>query len=100
MRHSLRCAAAAALVAVLGLVLPGLVLPGLAAAQSAPSPQLNVLARLALSDLSPRVITVVSAPTLRVNGQVTNIGDRPINSLEIRLQRDEPIRSDEAAARA
>ncbi|MGH3853994.1 MAG: DUF6049 family protein [Pseudonocardiaceae bacterium] len=85
----------AALVAVLGLVLPGL-----AAGQSAPPPRPNVLARLALSDLSPRVITVVSAPTLRVNGQVANIGDRPITSLELRLQRDEPIRSDDAAARA
>ncbi|MEO7195156.1 MAG: DUF6049 family protein [Pseudonocardiaceae bacterium] len=95
MRHSLRCGAAAALVVVLGLVLPGL-----AAGQSAPPPRPNVLARLALSDLSPRVITVVSAPTLRVNGRVANIGDRPITGLELRLQRDEPIRSDEAAARA
>ncbi|MGH3831591.1 MAG: DUF6049 family protein [Pseudonocardiaceae bacterium] len=95
MRHLLRCGAAAALVVVLGLVLPGL-----AAGQSAPPPRLNVLARLTLSDLSPRVITVVSAPTLKVNGAVTNIGDRPITGLEVRLQRDEPIRSDEAAARA
>ncbi|MGH3998977.1 MAG: hypothetical protein ACRDTJ_16155, partial [Pseudonocardiaceae bacterium] len=60
----------------------------------------NVLARLELTDMSPRLVTVASAPVLRVQGRVVNVGDRPITNLGIRLQRDEPLVSDEIAARA
>ncbi|MGH3719593.1 MAG: DUF6049 family protein [Pseudonocardiaceae bacterium] len=95
MRFDLRRSAAAALVAVLGLLMPGV-----AAGHSAQPPRPNVLVRLELSDLSPRVVSVDSAPVLRVNGRVVNVGDRSITALRVRLQRDEPISSDEAAARA
>ncbi|MGH3773685.1 MAG: DUF6049 family protein [Pseudonocardiaceae bacterium] len=95
MRVSLRRGAAAALVLVLGLLMPGV-----AAGHSALPQRPNVLARLELSDLSPRVVTVTSAPVLRVTGRVVNAGDRPITALGVRLRRDEPISSDEAAARA
>ncbi|HWR49288.1 MAG TPA: DUF6049 family protein [Pseudonocardiaceae bacterium] len=59
-----------------------------------------MLARLELSNLSPRVVTVASAPVLRVSGRVVDVGDRSITELGVRLQRDEQISSDEAAARA
>jgi hypothetical protein len=46
------------------------------------------------------MVTATSAPVLRVTGRVVNIGDRPITKLAVRLQRDEPVSSDDAAARA
>ncbi|MDQ4103841.1 MAG: DUF6049 family protein [Actinomycetota bacterium] len=83
------------MVAVLALLMPGN--PVHAAAQ----PQRpNVLAQLELSELSPRVVTVASAPVLRVTGRVVNVGDRPITKLGVRLQRDAPVNSDEAITRA
>jgi hypothetical protein len=97
--------AAAVLVAVLGLLMPGVAAgqpaTGQSGVQSRAEPPLpNVLARLELLDLSPRVVTVASEPVLRVAGQVVNLGDQPITKLGVRLQRDEPISSDAAAVRA
>jgi hypothetical protein len=94
MRRWLQRGAAAALAAVLALLMPGL-----AAARSLP-PHPSVLARIELTALSPRVVTIASAPVLRVSGHVVNVGDRVITTLALRLQRDEPLRSDEAFARA
>jgi hypothetical protein len=91
--------AAAVLVAVLGLLIPG-VFPGVAEGQTLQPPRSNALARLELSDLSPRVVTVTSVPVLRVTGRVVNVGDHPISQLQIRFQRDEPVNSDEAVSRA
>jgi uncharacterized protein DUF6049 len=85
--------AAALLVAVLGLLMSST-----AAAHQPQRP--NVLAQLELSELSPRVVTVSSVPVLTVTGRVVNVGDRLITKLGVRLQRDEPVSSDEAAARA
>ena len=96
MRYRLHRGAAAVLVTV--LILLG---PGVAAAQTMGQPDRpNVLARLELSSVSPRMVTASSAATLRVTGTVVNIGERSITKLAIRLQRDEPITSDDAAARA
>jgi hypothetical protein len=101
--HRLSRGAAAVLVAVLGLLvsgsLPG-VGPGVAAAQAGQPRPPAPLARLELADLSPRVVTVASAPVLRVTGRVVNVGDHPISQLEIRFQRDEAVTSDETVARA
>ena len=93
MRRRAHLLAAALLVAVLGLLMPST-----AAAHQPQRP--NVLAQLELSELSPRVVTASSAPVLTVTGRVVNVGDRLITKLGVRLQRDEPVRSDEAAARA
>ncbi|MGH3867771.1 MAG: DUF6049 family protein [Pseudonocardiaceae bacterium] len=101
MRHWLGRGAATVLVAVLGLLMPTVAgITGTAAGQPGQPQRPNVLARLELSGLSPRVITVTSAPVLRVSGRVVNIGDRPITALGVRLQRDEPVGSDAVAARA
>ena len=69
--------AAAALVAVLGLLIPGV-----AAGQTLqPPPRPNTVVRLELSNLSPRVVTVTSVPVLRVIGRVVNVGDHPISQI-------------------
>ncbi|HEX6402651.1 MAG TPA: DUF6049 family protein [Pseudonocardiaceae bacterium] len=100
MTRRLHRGAAAVLVAVLGLLIPG-VLPGVAMGQTRqPPPRPNALARLELSDLSPRVVTVTSVPVLRLTGRVVNVGDHPISQLQIRFQRDEAVNSDEAVTRA
>ncbi|MGH4008467.1 MAG: DUF6049 family protein, partial [Pseudonocardiaceae bacterium] len=103
----LRCRAhliaAAFLAAVLGLLVPSAASAAVADPTHHGAKQLqptNVLARVELAQMSPRVVTGSSAPVLTVTGQVVNVGDRPITNLEIRLQRDEPVISDEAAARA
>ncbi|MDQ4009821.1 MAG: DUF6049 family protein [Actinomycetota bacterium] len=104
MRRGLHSIAAAFLLAVLGLLLLGAPL-----AQAQPPVQQppvqqperpNVLARLELTDMSPRVVTAFSAPVLRVEGRVVNVGDRLITKLAVRLQRDAPVTSDDAATRA
>lgn len=105
MRHALQRGAAAILVAVL-ILLCLFLGPGSAAGQTSGVHKLgqpdrpNVLAQLELSSLSPRMITVTSGPVLRVAGRVVNTGDRPITKLAVRLQRDEPLSSDDAATRA
>jgi hypothetical protein len=99
-RHALHRGAAAILVAVL-ILLCLFLGPGSAAGQTTGQPDRpNVLAQLELSSLSPRMVTVTSGPVLRVTGRVVNIGDRPISKLAVRLQRDEPVSSDDAATRA
>ena len=99
--------AAAVLVAVLGVLL-SLAVPGIAqgepaaveqARQPPPHPPAP-LARLELSDLTPRMVTVNSAPSLRVTGRVVNAGDHSISQLGIRLQRGDAVNSDAAVTRA
>ncbi len=98
MRRWLGRGATTVLVAVLGLLMPGIA--GLASIAAAQPQRLNVLARLELSSLAPRVVTGASAPVLQVSGRIVNIGDRPITTLGVRLQRAAPVSSDAAAARA
>ncbi|HEX2300197.1 MAG TPA: DUF6049 family protein, partial [Pseudonocardiaceae bacterium] len=104
MRRRLHSIAAAFLFAVLGLLTVGAPLAqAKLPAQQVPAVQPerpNVLARLELTDMSPRVVTVSSEPVLRVEGRVVNVGDRPITKLAVRLQRDVPVLSDDAATRA
>jgi hypothetical protein len=100
MRHRLHRGAAALVVAVLGLAMLTLLGPGVAAAHTGQPDRPNASARLELSSLSPRLVTASSAPVVRVTGRVVNIGDRTISRLAVRLQRDEPVTSDDAAARA
>ncbi len=111
MRLRVHLVAAALLVAVLAVLMPGAAPVALSATQDrarSPAQQLqaqqaqrpNVLAVLELADMSPRVVTAASSTVLRVTGRVINVGDRVITKLGVRLQRDEPVNSDEAAVRA
>jgi len=94
MRCWLRRSGAAVLVTALGLLMPAL------AEAQPPAPRPSVLARLELKDLSPRVITVTSAPVLRVSGRVVNVGDQPITQLSVGVHRDEPVSSEAAVQQA
>jgi hypothetical protein len=99
--------AAAVLVAVLGLLV-FLAVPGIAEGQPVAAGQAHQppprppapLARLELSDLSPRMVTASSAPALRVTGRVVNVSDHSISQLGIRLQRGDAVNSDAAVTRA
>ncbi|MGH4025474.1 MAG: DUF6049 family protein [Pseudonocardiaceae bacterium] len=88
----------AALVVALGA--GPLLLPGVAAAHAGRAAQPQTLARIELTDMSPRIVTTASEPMLRVSGRVVNIGDRSIIKLGVRLQRDEPVRTDQAVTAA
>ncbi|MGH3696020.1 MAG: DUF6049 family protein [Pseudonocardiaceae bacterium] len=93
--------AAAVLVALLGLLLLGVpVAAGQSLDRFPTQARANVLARLELAELSPRLVTAGSAPVVRVTGRVVNIGDRPISNLGVRLQRDDAVSSDDALDRA
>jgi hypothetical protein len=91
-------------VAVLGVLSPARALaaaqaqPGGAAATAQPQP--GGLVRLEIAQLSPRMITLTSVPVLQLRGRVVNAGDQMISKLAIRVQRDEPVRSEPAAERA
>lgn len=95
-----RRGAAVVLVALLGLLVLGVPVAAGSLDRFPAQVQVNVLARLELSELSPRLVTAGSASVVRVTGRVVNIGDRPISKLGIRLQRDDAVSSDDAATRA
>src|SRR5918998_1605726 len=99
-RRRLHSITAAFLFAVLGLLTVGVPLAQAQQRQMQQPQRPNVLARLQLAGMSPRVVTVSSGPVLRVEGRVVNVGDRPITKLAVRLQRDAPLISDDAATRA
>ena len=88
----------AALLAVLFLVLAGLFsAPGTAAAQpgaTVPAPAASGPLRLELAGLTPRVVTSDSPSTVTVTGTLRNTGERPVDDLEVRLQRGEALRTD------
>lgn len=101
-RHSGRLlrGAAAILVAVLGLLALGAPVALGHSSGQVPPPAQNILARIELAELSPRLVTTASTPVIRVTGRVVNVGDRPITRLGIRLQRDEAVNSEQALTRA
>jgi hypothetical protein len=73
----------------LALLNPG----GLAAAQP-PLPDSPSRMRLEIDALAPRVITA-DTPTVTVTGKVTNTGDRRIDDVRVRLQRGEPLTTEQ-----
>jgi len=91
---------ALALLITTATLLVAVLLPGTATARGEQSTQPQTLARIELTDMSPRVITASSSPVLKVSGRVVNVGDRSITKLGVRLQRDEPVRTDQAAKAA
>lgn len=51
------------------------------------------LLRLEVDTMTPRVVTA-STPQLTVTGRVTNVGDRRVDDIEVKVQRGEPVESD------
>jgi hypothetical protein len=81
---------------LLAVLLPGVLLPGTAAAApvTVPAPAGSGGLTLELSQLTPRVVTADGPPTVTVLGTLRNVGDRPVDDLEVRLQRGEALRTD------
>ncbi|NLV79621.1 MAG: glycoprotein [Rhodococcus sp.] len=78
--------AAAAVVAVLTLVLGVTVagFPVTATAQPVDEPR---FLRLSIDEITPQVVSTSSDPVVTVSGTVTNIGDRAVDDVWVRLQR-------------
>lgn len=76
----------AAVVAVLTLLLAVAAVgsPGSAAAQPDDEPR---FLRLSIDEVTPQVVSTTSAPVVTVRGTVTNIGDRAVDDVWVRLQR-------------
>ena len=74
-------------VAVLLAVLLPLVAPP-AAAERAPE-----FLRVRIDSVTPDVVTTSSDPVVTVTGTVTNVGDRPVRDVVVRLERAAPVQS-------
>ena len=80
------------------LVLIGSTTPVTAGAQPAPPDAPSGL-RLDVDELNPRVISTTT-PDVVITGTITNVGDRKIEDLEVRLQRGEVLADDKAMREA
>jgi uncharacterized membrane protein YjfL (UPF0719 family) len=96
-----RWKAAAGLLTVALLALGPALVPTVAAARAAadpigdPVPQKDggQALRLEVDTMTPRVITS-GTPKLTVTGRITNTGDRRVDDIQVKVQRDEPVESD------
>lgn len=81
----LRLAAVVGIVAGFTVVLTGtsVIAPQRAAAGE---PQPTPFVRVRIDKVTPDVVTTTSDPVLAVNGTVTNIGDRPVHDVMVRLE--------------
>ncbi|OBB78166.1 hypothetical protein A5760_22005 [Mycobacterium colombiense] len=77
----MRIAAVLAIVAGLA-VLTGPVMPGAAAGE----PGVTPFVRVRIDQVTPDVVTTSSPPVVTVSGMVTNIGDRPVRDVMVRLE--------------
>lgn len=77
----LRIAAVLAIVAGLA-VLTGPVIPRAAAGE----PGVTPFVRVRIDQVTPDVVTTTSPPVVTVSGMVTNIGDRPVRDVMVRLE--------------
>ena len=62
---------------------------------SQPGQQSPVWLRMDVEQLSPRVVTASSPNTVRISGKITNVGDRAITDIELRLERGKPLTSED-----
>ncbi|MEC3914170.1 DUF6049 family protein [Nocardia sp. CDC160] len=84
-------------VLTLGIIGPGLGTP-IAAAEptgngSGQQPSGPKFLKLSLDSVTPTAITATSDPYFVVSGTVTNIGDRPVNDISVRIQRGAAVTS-------
>jgi hypothetical protein len=80
-----RRGALARLLVVVGIV-AGLTI-GVAPTAAAGEPGANPFVQLRIDQVTPQVATTTSEPVVSVAGTVTNIGDRPVHDLMLRLER-------------
>ncbi|MGN5237606.1 glycoprotein [Rhodococcus sp. SJ-3] len=90
--------ACAAVLAAIALALVALVgpVPGSAIAQTTDEPQ---FLRLDIDQVTPSAVSLTSGPVVSVTGTVTNIGDRDVEDVWVRLQRAQAV-ADSATLRS
>ena len=79
----LRLAAVIGLVACLGVVFTG---PVCAPRAAAGEPSATPFVHVRIDQVTPDVVTTTSEPVVTVTGMVTNIGDRPVRDVMVRLE--------------
>ena len=94
----LRWAGLLRLAAVVGIVAGFAVLMGPAPRAAAGEPGETPFVRVRIDQVTPDVVTTTSPPVVTVSGVVTNIGDRPVRDVMVRLEHA-PAVNDSAALR-
>ncbi|MDD4866584.1 MAG: hypothetical protein PHQ28_05485, partial [Mycobacterium sp.] len=78
------------LAAVIGIVAGLVVLAGPVGASTphaaAGEPETTPFVRVRIDQVSPDVVTTTSSPVVTITGTVTNIGDRPVHDVMVRLE--------------
>ncbi|WP_068178825.1 hypothetical protein [Mycobacterium sp. UM_CSW] len=91
-------AGVARLAAVVGIVAGFAVLAGPTPRAAAGEPGETPFVRVRIDQVTPDVVTTTSPPVVTVSGMVTNIGDRPVRDVMVRLEHA-PAVNDSAALR-
>lgn len=85
----LRCARLLRLAAVIGIVAGFsmvLIVPATAPRASAGEPTSTPFVQVRIDRVTPEMVTTTSEPVVTVTGMVTNIGDRPVRDVMVRLE--------------
>jgi hypothetical protein len=86
------------LAAVVGIVAGFAVVAGPAPHAAAGEPGETPFVRVRIDQVTPDVVTTTSPPVVTVSGMVTNVGDRPVRDVMVRLEHA-PAINDSAALR-
>ncbi|BAX95076.1 hypothetical protein [Mycobacterium shigaense] len=78
-----RLVAAVGIVAGFAVLLTG---PAVVPHAAADEPGATPFVRVRIDQVTPDVVTTTSSPTVTVSGMVTNIGDRPVRDVMVRLE--------------
>ncbi|MEV8436283.1 DUF6049 family protein [Actinosynnema sp. NPDC051121] len=70
------------------------------ALSSQPGQQSQVWLRLDVEEMTPRVITADGPDSITISGKVVNVGDRLIEDIELRLERGQPLTTEEQVRKA
>ncbi|MEU4442630.1 DUF6049 family protein [Actinosynnema sp. NPDC050801] len=70
------------------------------ALSSQPGQQSQVWLRLDVEEMTPRVITSDGPDSITISGKVVNVGDRALEDIELRLERGQPLTSEDEVRKA
>ncbi|MFD0205139.1 MULTISPECIES: DUF6049 family protein [Saccharothrix] len=70
------------------------------ALSSQPGQQSQVWLRLDVEEMTPRVVTADGPDSITISGKVVNVGDRFIEDIELRLERGQPLTSEDEVRQA
>ncbi|TQM81975.1 hypothetical protein FHX81_4366 [Saccharothrix saharensis] len=70
------------------------------ALSSQPGQQSQVWLRLDVEEMTPRVVTADGPDSITISGKVVNVGDRALEDIELRLERGQPLTSEEQVRKA